>query len=53
MESRRSAVVFGLGFLIVAFAVGGVENSITDGELIESILLALGGIATMAFGLTL
>ena len=47
MTSRTAAVLGFLGFLLTAFGVGGVENSITDGELMGSMLVSITGLAIM------
>ena len=47
MTSRTAGILGFLGFLLTAFGVGGVENSITDGELIGSVLVSITGLAIM------
>lgn len=47
MTSKTAAVLGFLGFLLTAFGVGGVENSITDGELMGSVLVSITGLAIM------
>jgi len=36
-----------LGFLLTAFGVGGIESSITDSELLASMLVSITGLAIM------
>lgn len=38
------------GLLLTMGAVGGIENSMTDSELLTSTVLALVGLVIMAFG---
>jgi uncharacterized membrane protein YgdD (TMEM256/DUF423 family) len=47
MTSRTAAVLGFLGFLLTAFGLGGVENSINDGELLGSMLVSITGLAIM------
>ena len=44
MTSRTAAV---LGFLLTAFGVGGIENSINDSELFGSMVVSITGLAIM------
>jgi len=39
-----------LGFLLTAFGVGGIENSINDGELFGSMVVSITGLAIMYCG---
>ena len=52
MTSRTAAILGILGFLLTAFGVGGVENSITDGELMGSVLVSITGLAIMYCAVT-
>ena len=47
MTSRTAAVLGFLGFLLTAFGVGGVENSINDAELFGSVVVSVTGLALM------
>ena len=47
MTSRTAAVLGFLGFLLTAFGLGGVENSINDGELFGSMVVSITGLAIM------
>jgi len=47
MTSKTAAVLGFLGFLLTAFGVGGIENSISDGELMGSMLVSITGLAIM------
>jgi hypothetical protein len=47
MTSRTAAVLGFLGFLLTAFGVGGVENSINDAELFGSVVVSITGLALM------
>jgi len=47
MTSRTAAVLGFLGFLLTAFGVGGIENSINDGELFGSVVVSITGLAIM------
>ena len=47
MTSRTAAVLGFLGFLLTAFGVGGVENSINDGELFGAMVVSITGLALM------
>ena len=47
MTSKTAAVLGFLGFLLTAFGVGGIENSITDSELLASMLVSITGLAIM------
>lgn len=42
--------VFVVGMIVTMFAVGGVENSITNAELVQSVLVAATGLACMYAG---
>jgi len=47
MTSRTAAILGFLGFLLTAFGVGGIENSINDGELFGSMVVSITGLAIM------
>jgi hypothetical protein len=46
MTSKTAAVLAVLGFLLTAFGVGGVENSITDAELLAALAVSITGLAS-------
>lgn len=46
----KGSIRFLGGLLVVFGAVGGIENSLTDTELLTSTALALVGLIVMAFG---
>jgi uncharacterized membrane protein YgdD (TMEM256/DUF423 family) len=47
MTSKTAAVLGFLGFLLTAFGVGGIENSITNTELFGAMLVSITGLAIM------
>lgn len=47
MTSKTAAVLAAMGFLLTAFGVGGIETSITDGELLTAMVVSCVGLATM------
>jgi hypothetical protein len=47
MTSRTAGILGFLGFLLTAFGLGGVENSINDSELMASMLVSITGLAIM------
>ena len=47
MTSRTAGILGILGFLLTAFGVGGIENSINDGELFGSMVVSITGLAIM------
>jgi len=47
MTSRTAAILGILGFLLTAFGVGGVENSISDNELFGSMIVSITGLCIM------
>jgi len=47
MTSRTAAILGILGFLLTAFGVGGVENSISDSELFGSMIVSITGLCIM------
>lgn len=50
MTQKESFFVFIVGLIFTGFGVGGVENSITNGELLTSTLVAIVGLAVMYCG---
>jgi hypothetical protein len=50
MTSRTAAILAVLGFLITAFGVGGVENSITNTELLAALAVSITGLGLMYCG---
>ena len=51
--SRTGTFMFAVGFLVTAFGVGGVEQSLTDGAMIQAFLVSLVGCAIMGVGVSL
>ena len=47
MTSRTAAILGFLGFLLTAFGVGGIEQSISDGELFGAMVVSITGLAIM------
>lgn len=47
MTSRTAGILGFLGFLLTAFGVGGIEQSINDYELFGSMVVACTGLAIM------
>ena len=47
MTSQTAGILAFLGFLLTAFGVGGIENSITDSELFGSMVVSCTGLAIM------
>ena len=47
MTSRTAAVLGFLGFLLTAFGMGGIENSINDAEFFGSVVVSVTGLALM------
>jgi hypothetical protein len=47
MTSKTAAILGFLGFLLTAFGVGGIENSITNSELFASMLVSVTGLCIM------
>ena len=47
MTSNTAGILAFLGFLLTAFGMGGIENSINDGELMGSMLVSITGLAIM------
>jgi uncharacterized membrane protein YgdD (TMEM256/DUF423 family) len=50
MTTNTAAILAFLGFLLTAFGVGGIEQSISDGELMASVLVSITGLAIMYCG---
>ena len=50
MTSQTAGILGFLGFLLTAFGVGGIEQSISDGELMASMLVSITGLAIMYCG---
>ncbi len=50
MSKKSAAFVFVTGLLVTFGAVGGVENSVTDSELLSSVIVAAVGLAVMYVG---
>jgi hypothetical protein len=50
MSERTAMFLVVLGLLLTAAGVGGIENSITDGELLGSVLASLTGLLIMYCG---
>ena len=47
MTSRTAGILAFLGFLLTAFGVGGIENSINDSELFGAMVVSITGLAIM------
>jgi hypothetical protein len=47
MTSQTAGILGFLGFLLTAFGLGGIENSINDGELLGSMVVSITGLAIM------
>ena len=50
MKNSTAMILFVAGLVLTMFGVGGVENSITDGELLGSVLASLTGLLIMYAG---
>ncbi len=50
VTEKQGMFVFVVGLILTMFAVGGVENSITDSELLTSVLVAVTGLGCMFCG---
>ncbi len=50
VTEKQGMFVFIVGMIVTMFAVGGVENSITNTELLSSVLVAVTGLACMFCG---
>jgi len=47
MTTKTAAILAFLGFLMTAFGVGGIEQSITDSELFGAMVVSVTGLAIM------
>ncbi len=47
---KKTAFLILTGMVVTAFGVGGVEHSITDADLLTSVLVALTGLGIMYCG---
>ena len=47
MTSKTAAILGALGFLLTLGGVGGIENSITNSELVGAMVVACTGLAVM------
>lgn len=47
MTTKTAAILAFLGFLMTAFGVGGIENSITNSELFGSMVVSITGLCIM------
>jgi hypothetical protein len=47
MTSKTAAILGFLGFLLTAFGLGGIEQSITNSELFASMLVSVTGLCIM------
>jgi uncharacterized membrane protein YgdD (TMEM256/DUF423 family) len=47
MTSRTAGILGFLGFLLTAFGVGGIEQSINDSELFGAMVVSITGLAIM------
>jgi len=50
VTEKQAMFVFVVGLILTMFAVGGVENSITNTELLTSVLVAATGLGCMFCG---
>lgn len=50
MSEKSTFFVAMLGLILTMFGVGGIENSITDTELLSSLAVSVLGLALMAVG---
>ena len=50
MTTKQAAFVFFAGFLLTLGAVGGIENSLTNDQLLSSMILAILGLLAMYAG---
>lgn len=50
VTEKQGMFVFVVGLILTMFAVGGVENSITNTELLQSLAVAVTGLACMYCG---
>jgi len=50
VTEKQAMFVFVVGLILTMFAVGGVENSITNTELLQSLAVAVTGLGCMFCG---
>ena len=50
MKTNTGFLLFVFGLIMTAFGVGGVEHSITNGELLSSLAVSVLGLALMYVG---
>ncbi len=50
MKTNTAMALFVFGLIMTLFGVGGVENSVTDGELLSSVAVAVLGLGLMYCG---
>jgi uncharacterized membrane protein YgdD (TMEM256/DUF423 family) len=50
MNTRTAGILAFLGFLLTAFGVGGIEQSINDSELFGAMIVSITGLAIMYCG---
>ena len=50
ITEKQGMFVFLVGLLVTAFGVGGVENSITNTELLKAVAVAITGLGSMYCG---
>lgn len=50
MKTTTAFALFMLGLILTMFGVGGVENSVTDSELVASVAVSALGLAIMYCG---
>jgi hypothetical protein len=50
MTTKTAFALFILGLILTAFGVGGVENSVTDTELLSAVAVSALGLAIMYAG---
>jgi hypothetical protein len=50
VTEKQGMFVFVVGLILTMFAVGGVENSITNAELLQSLAVAVTGLGCMFCG---
>ena len=50
MKTNTAMALFVFGLIMTLFGVGGVENSVTDGELLSSVAVSVLGLGLMYCG---
>ena len=50
MTTKTAFALFILGLILTAFGVGGIEHSISDGELLSSMFVSIVGLLIMYAG---